>query len=247
MYFLRKNIPNLLTSLNLFTGCVSLYYLAMGKMEEGCYLIFLSAAFDFLDGFSARMLNVSSDIGKQLDSMADLVSFGVVPGFIMMKLLQITTTIYTIDGTMLAEPIALSGFLITVFSGIRLAKFNLDDRQNDSFIGLPTPANTALIASLAIIMFQDNKEITNFLLNIYLLLGLVILLSYLLVAEIPLMALKFKNFKWADNKLKFILIIIAAPLLAILQIGAIPIIIITYIILSLIENRINKQRPKTYI
>jgi len=187
-------------------------------------------------------LRVHSELGKQLDSMADMVSFGVVPGIMMWLLLKISSETYTIDGTIWQTIIMCSGFLITVFSGIRLAKFNLDTRQTSSFIGLPTPANSLLVVSLLMIFIKNNPAINDILLNLYFLLGLTLLLSYLLIAEIPLFALKFKNLKWKDNRLRITFILISMILLVIFQIIAIPFIVFLYVILSLSNNLYKKKQ-----
>jgi CDP-diacylglycerol--serine O-phosphatidyltransferase len=195
--------------------------------------ILLAGIFDFLDGMAARVLKVSSTIGKELDSLADMVSFGVLPGMMLY---------YMIVFSFMETPSPLSvyapfvAFLVPVFSALRLAKFNVDTRQSDSFIGLPTPANTLFIAGLGYIYALENN-LLSFLVSPISLVVLSVVLSYLLVAELPLIALKFKNFGWADNKMRYLLIISAILLLIILNFTAIPIIIILYIILSLVDNR----------
>jgi CDP-diacylglycerol--serine O-phosphatidyltransferase len=204
-------------------------------LEWAAYLVFIAAVFDLFDGMAARMLKVSSPIGKELDSLADVVSFGFVPGAILFKLLQVNVASIS-DNDMLMRGIQFVPFIVTIFSALRLAKFNLDTRQSDSFIGVPTPANTLLIVSLPLILENDSFGLTNFILNPYFLLGTSLVMSYLLVAELPLIALKFKNFKWKDNSYQFLLIIASAILLATLKFVALPLIIFLYVLLSLIKN-----------
>ena len=257
---LKKHIPNTLTSLNLLFGCFAIANAFHGNLVMSAYLVGAAAIFDFFDGFVARALKVGREFGKQLDSLADMVTFGVVPGVVMYLLIHsaIQNNLYVLfpDGyytkfyTRLLDYLPFIGFLIPVFSGLRLAKFNIDTRQTDSFIGVPTPANTILICSLTLIVKQNLgmahpsafssylSNLINF--NYYFLVGLTIVMSFLLVSELPLFALKFKNFGWADNKIRYLFLIIAAVLLILFQFIAIPFIILLYIILSIINNRTNK-------
>lgn len=188
-------------------------------------------------------------MGKQLDSLADMVTFGVVPGVVMFQLMSASTKLNGKSTILLANDIGsywlLLSFLITIFSAIRLAKFNIDTRQSDSFIGVPTPANSILICSLPLILeFHRDPygKYYTFLLNPYLLIGLTILMSYLLVAELPLFALKFKNYGWPDNKIRYSFLIISLILLILFQFIAIPFIIFLYIVLSVINNMMNKTK-----
>jgi len=247
---IKKNIPNTITCGNLLCGCLAIVCAFNGNLVWSAYLVGIASVFDFFDGFTARLLNVHSEIGKQLDSLADLVTFGLVPGVIMFLLLSDAAAIDYADKlnntsikAIVEFPYWLSfcAFLITIFSAIRLAKFNIDIRQTDSFIGVPTPANAILICSLPLIKFFQ-PHIGNFNLipiieNFWILLGLTILMSYLLVAELPLFALKFKNFGWADNKLRYSFLLIALLFLLLFQFIAIPVIIFLYIILSAVNTR----------
>lgn len=190
------------------------------------YLVGLAAAFDFADGLLARALHVSSPIGKDLDSLADMVSFGVVPGAMLFQLL-------TRGGTDLPDWLPYAGFIVTVFSGLRLAKFNNDTRQTTSFIGLPTPACTLLVASLPLILNNDTFHLARLILNPWVLLVLTLVLSGLLVAELPLFALKFKSLRWQDNGLRFVFLGLAVLLLLLLGAAAVPPIILLYVLLSL--------------
>ena len=244
---MKKHIPNAITCLNLFTGCVGIYIVFQGtyqsdstsdlyNLEFAAYLVFLAAIFDFLDGMLARLLRAYSEIGKQLDSLADMVSFGVLPGAIMFKLMQKSLLIDPTTTLTQTEILPFAAFIIIIFSALRLAKFNIDTRQTSTFIGLPTPANTILICSLPLILAADQFNLAGFILNYYTLLFLSLLLSYMLVAEIPLFALKFKNLSWKDNSLRFIFILMAVALLFILKFAAIPVIIVLYVLLSVFAN-----------
>ena len=252
---IRKNIPNALTIGNLFCGCLALVSASQGYLMVAAYWMGVSLVCDFFDGFAARMLKVSSPIGKDLDSLADMVTFGVLPGFVMYKLLQIMSgavvtkapsgKLYTMAPAIPGyEWIPYLGFVITIFSCIRLAKFNNDTRQSDSFIGLPTPANAMIILSLPLIYKIDPFFIQKFtflkarmfVLNPYVLLPLTFLLSYLLVAELPLFALKFKHFGWKGNQLVYVFLMASVALLAFFQFMAIPMVIGLYIVLSIVNN-----------
>jgi CDP-diacylglycerol--serine O-phosphatidyltransferase len=237
---MKKHLPNAITCLNLFTGCVAVYIIFqaspgnISSLTFAAYLVGLAAVFDFLDGLLARALGAYSEIGKQLDSLADVVSFGLVPGAILFKLMQKSALADPTTSLVEVELMPFAAFLVVIFSALRLAKFNIDTRQTTSFIGLPTPANAILIASLPLILDDDLLQLSGFILNYYVLLGLTLLMSYLLVAEIPLFALKFKNLSWKDNAKPFILILLVLPLLFILKFAAIPVIIVLYVLLSLI-------------
>jgi CDP-diacylglycerol--serine O-phosphatidyltransferase len=235
---MKKHIPNFLTLMNLLCGCIALDYAFSGELEYVAYFVFVALVFDFLDGMVARLLHVHSEIGKQLDSLADVVSFGVLPGVIAFKLMDSALgRVYPeFHDDFLRGPLYLITFIIPLFSALRLAKFNIDTRQSESFIGMPTPANTTLWVSLPLILLHDNYNLSSIILNPIFLLILILLTSYLLVAEIPLFALKFKSMKWADNKIRFIFLGISAILIPIFLFTAIPIIIFLYIILSLLNN-----------
>ena len=247
---MKKHLPNALTCLNLLCGCVALtFILGMDPAQiegggpwymfspaiwqplvQAAYLIGIAAVADFLDGLVARALHVSSPIGKDLDSLADMVSFGVVPGAILFKLLQ---QVLPMHG--LPVGLAYLAFTVSIFSALRLAKFNNDTRQSDSFIGLPTPACTLVVASLPLILTYDSFGVTALILNPWVLLGLTVLLSGLLVAEIPLFALKFKNLTWQDNSLRFVFLLLSVALLIGLQSAAVPLIVLLYVLLSVLR------------
>jgi CDP-diacylglycerol--serine O-phosphatidyltransferase len=244
-------------------------------------MVGIAAVMDFLDGFVARLLNVHSEIGKQLDSLADMVTFGVVPGVVMFKLLiyalQMQMESHAGNGTILPGPgsfdtlwnlnkthsfIPYLGFLITIFSAVRLAKFNIDTRQTDSFIGVPTPANSILICSLPLILHAAFEPLSlsmtgvqttsmdaqfefqmanDAILNPWFLISLTLIMSYLLIAELPLFALKFKNFKWADNKIRYIFLALCLVMLILFKYVGIPFIIVLYVVLSVINNIANRK------
>jgi CDP-diacylglycerol--serine O-phosphatidyltransferase len=249
---LLKHFPNAITCGNLFCGCAAIVSAFNGNLVLSAYLVGIAAILDFFDGFVARILKVGGELGKQLDSLADMVTFGVVPGVVMYHLIQQGLNYalaVPITETPMGNPVLpYFGFFITVFSGLRLAKFNIDTRQSDSFIGVPTPANSILICSLPLILKFQNKGYDNyepFLLNPYLLVGLTIIMSFLLVAELPLFALKFKSFRWQPNRIRFSFLIISVFLLILFQFIAIPFIIFLYIVLSIGSNfRQRRKRRK---
>ena len=230
---MKKHIPNFITCLNLFSGCVALYFIFQNELVYASYLVGLAAVFDFLDGMVARVLGAYSEIGKQLDSLADVISFGVVPGAMMFMLLTRAEGEFFIPETIL--PFA--GFIITVFSALRLAKFNIDTRQTTSFIGLPTPACAIFVASLPLILASGDLLFFEVILNPLVLFATTLILSFLLVAELPLFALKFKNVTWADNSVRFIFVGLSVILLALLNFAAIPLIIVLYIVLSIFKKQ----------
>ncbi|UII28583.1 CDP-diacylglycerol--serine O-phosphatidyltransferase [Fulvivirga maritima] len=220
---IKKHIPNTLTASNLACGCVGITLAANGELIFATYMIWAALIFDFLDGFVARLLKVSSPIGKELDSLADMVTFGVLPGLIMYELLSS----YTVHFVM---PFA--AFLIAVFSALRLAKFNIDDRQQSVFIGLPTPANALFISSIAFVTSSEYRELINF--NI--LITITVVFSLLLVAPVELFSLKLKSMNWKENIFQILLLVVSVILILMLKIFAIPFIIVAYIVLSLIKN-----------
>jgi CDP-diacylglycerol--serine O-phosphatidyltransferase len=224
---IKRHIPNALTCANLLSGCIGIVFAFNNRLDIAAYAVLISGIFDFFDGNLARLLNVKSPIGKELDSLADMVSFGFLPGVVMFKLLEQS------HGTF--EYLPFFGFLITIFSGLRLAKFNIDTRQTEDFIGLNTPMNTLFIVSLPFIQ-REHPELIG---NTLLLLCLTILMSWLLISEIRIFSLKFGTISWADNKIKFVFLIISAVLIAFLKFAAIPFVLILYILSSFIHFRNN--------
>jgi CDP-diacylglycerol--serine O-phosphatidyltransferase len=243
---IKKHIPNTITLLNLLAGLLALIHAFNGNYNEAFSLVCLGIFFDFWDGFFARIWKVQSPIGLQLDSLADMVTSGVVPGLVMYKMLgdiQENQAQYNLtEDTYFMGVVPYLGFLITLASCYRLAKFNVDTRQTDSFIGLPTPANALLIMSIPMIQFHSEFEwLVDFLSNPYVLVGVTALSAYLLNAEIPLFSLKVKNFSWEKYKLQVVFLILSVILIALLEFIAIPIIILLYVILSVVNNMIGKK------
>lgn len=232
---MKKHIPNSITCLNLFCGCLAIYFAFHGNLVYSAYLVGIAAVFDFFDGMLARLLKAYSEIGKQLDSLADMVSFGVVPGVMMFHLIGRSLEGQSTFLGFSATVFPFIAFVITVFSALRLAKFNIDTRQTTSFIGMPTPACSIFVSSLPLILANDHFGVSSYILNPGTLAALTLLLSYLLVAEIPLFALKFKNLSWKDNSIRFIFVLLAVALSVLFQFTAIPFIIALYILLSIIK------------
>jgi CDP-diacylglycerol---serine O-phosphatidyltransferase len=215
---ITRHIPNFLTCCNLLCGCIGIVFVLKGNTESAAYFVWIACVFDFFDGFAARLLKVGSPIGKELDSLADMVSFGVLPSMVIFKMFGSNY-----------EYLPYIAFAIAVFSAIRLAIFNLDETQSDSFKGLPTPANALFITALPLL----TGNIAIALYESWILVVITLISSYLLVSGIPLFALKFKNFAWKGNEVRFIFLGLSAVLLATLQVAAIPLIILFYIVSSL--------------
>lgn len=225
---IKQHIPNAITCCNLLCGCLAIVKIFDGDLITASYLVGLASVFDFFDGFAARLLKVSSAIGKDLDSLADMVTFGVVPGFMLFHL--INKSLQNESFHQLPKELSLLAFIIIIFSAIRLAKFNNDTRQTDSFIGVPTPAVAIFISSIPLLLNQHSDLI--FLLNPYLLCCLALILSFLLISELPLFALKFKHFKWKENEIRFSFLALSLMFLITLQYIGVALIIIFYIIMS---------------
>jgi CDP-diacylglycerol--serine O-phosphatidyltransferase len=228
----KKHLPNAITCANLFSGCVGIVFAFQGDLITASYALFLAAIFDFFDGFAARVLKSFSGIGKDLDSLADVVSFGVLPSVILYQLFLQATKIAHVT-----PYLGLCAFLITVFSALRLAKFNTDTRQAEIFIGLPTPANAILIASLPLIIDQYSS-LARFILNPYGLTVFVLIMCALLVAELPLMSLKFKNKDFNKNIYRYLLLLFSAILILFFKFVAVPVVIFIYITLSIVQFKI---------
>ena len=239
-----KHIPNIITSLNLLCGCVAIIFAVSGDLIAASVFVFLGIFFDFFDGLAARLLNVQSDVGLELDSLADMVTSGVAPAIVMVQLLSESfyghsfsiNEVSSVPGwnVSIGRFWPLLGLLIAIASAYRLAKFNIDTRQTDSFIGLPTPAFTLFIFSLPLILhFQSSEWVEGIILNKWFLIGVTIIGSLLLNAEIPLFALKFKTWSLKSNAIRYIFLVLCAVLLVLLKFIAIPIIILMYIVMSL--------------
>lgn len=247
---MKKHIPNIVTLLNLFSGCIAILFAVNNQYVIAALFVVLGIFFDFFDGLLARKLNVQSAIGLQLDSLADVVTSGVVPGLIMYSLINDALgggTIFVVENSWNQSitwfdsnirPLALIGFLITVASAYRLAKFNVDEDQQSYFKGLPTPANALLVLSIPLILeFQYNITVSNLFSNVWFLLGFTILSSYLLNANIKLFALKFKTWDFNSNKQRYLFLIACVFLLVMLKFIALPIIILLYILVSALTQK----------
>lgn len=237
---IRQNIPNAITLLNLVCGGIALNYifpdmLGYDNWVYASYCIILAAVFDLFDGLVARALHVHSELGKQLDSLADVISFGLAPSMLLMKMLekadQWTVIPFSVSVT---KYLAL---LVVVFSAIRLARFNIDTRQSHYFIGLPVPANALLIASLPLIIEFSNGRFDFIILSPWFLFPLILLSSFMQVAPLPLIAFKFKNYSLADNKPRYLLIALALVYAILFGFFAIPLSIASYIVLSVIFRK----------
>lgn len=226
-----RHLPNFLTCCNLVCGCFGIIFVLEGREVPAAYFVWLAGLFDFFDGFAARMLKVTSPIGKELDSLADVVSFGVLPALVMYKMISASSD---------SSALPYIGLTIAVFSALRLAIFNVDETQRDSFRGLNTPANTIFITSLPLLY----NDVGRWLYHPAVLIAITLTFSLLLVSPIEFFAFKFKSFRWEDNRMRFTFLLFAVLLLIILQFMAIPIIIILYILFSLLDNNLlRKQKP----
>ncbi len=244
----KKHIPNILTLLNLLSGSIAIVFAFEGLFHLAAIFVGIAAFFDFADGFVARVLKSYSDIGKELDSMADMVSFGFTPAVVLFRLLQDASSgsaIWISDINVLP----FIAFAITIFSALRLAIFNVDARQSDVFIGLPTPANAIFILSLPFaVHFGSSSSIWHplfswMLANEWMLIGITLFLSWFMVANLPLFSLKFKNFKLADNLIRYVFLAGTVLLLVIFWWHAVPLIMIFYITLSVADflaGKLNK-------
>ena len=227
---IKKHIPNTITCCNLISGCIATYWAFCGNYEMALLFIIIGAVFDFFDGMSARLLGVSSPIGKELDSLADDITFGFAPSAIIFSYLC-TFHIHLLFVPFLA-------FVMAAFSALRLAKFNLDERQALGFIGLPTPANALFWGALIV---GAGDWISTLPYAPYLILLGTFISCYLLIAEIPMFALKFKHWGWKGNEIKYIFLLSCIPLLLLLRVSGIAFIIAWYILLSIITTKINPK------
>jgi len=247
---MKRHIPNMVTLLNLFSGCIALIFTVYGNFVAAAIFVFIGIFFDFFDGLLARKLNVQSPLGIQLDSLADLITSGVVPGVIVFKLISLTVdapdyseyndswnSIFHWQGFKMSL-VPLIGLFIPLASAYRLAKFNLDEDQQTYFKGLPVPANTLLILSLPLILEYQNSDIINsIIINKWFLVVLTLLSCYLLNSNIKLFALKFKDWSFKNNGVRYVFLILSVVSLVILKFAAIPLIIILYILLSLLDRK----------
>jgi CDP-diacylglycerol--serine O-phosphatidyltransferase len=247
---LKRHIPNLVTLLNLFSGCIAVIFAVYGNFIVAAFFVFLGIFLDFFDGLLARQLKVQSPLGIQLDSLADLVTSGVVPGIIMFKLISLTidspdygsyteswNSVFHWQGFKMSL-LPLVGLFIPLASAYRLAKFNLDEDQQTYFKGLPVPANTLLILSLPLILeYQNNDIINSIIINKWFLIALTFLSCYLLNSKVKLFALKFKDWSFKINAVRYVFLFLCLVTLVVLQFAAIPLIILLYILMSLIDQK----------
>lgn len=238
----KKHIPNSITLLNLFCGCIAITFVVQQQFEMAFYFVCLGIFLDFFDGFFARLFQVASPLGLQLDSLADMVTSGVVPGLTMFYMMLEAFSLQISDPFSGQYALAFLGFLVTLGSCYRLANFNIDTRQTDSFIGLPTPANALFILSLPLVVRHfDSFMLFELLSNYGVLLAISIGSAYILNAEIPLFSLKVKKLTFQDNKLTFFFLAVSLLLLVTLQYLGIPLVILFYIFLSILNNKFIKQ------
>lgn len=245
---IKAFIPNFITLLNLLCGSIAVIFAVNSHFIFAAFFVFLGVFFDFFDGLLARKLKVQSELGLQLDSLADMVTSGLVPGIVLFKLLELATNSKAVtpinewSETMQWTGYKLNllpfiGLFVTLASAYRLARFNIDQEQQNYFKGLPTPANALLILSLPLILeFQNNDVINAIILNPWFLVILTIVSCYILNASIKLFALKFKNWSFKPNAVRYIFIILTLVLIVVLHFAAIPVIILLYIFLSLFNN-----------
>lgn len=277
------NIPNLFTASNMLCGIFAIILAFAGRIDIAPYFIFLAAVLDFFDGFLARLLKQQGELGKQLDSLADMISFGLAPGIIMIIVLVVSITEQSmpdllhrwppdmvIDSDFIVDytsvvPVYVSvwfdkvsqlksidflpftALIIPFFSMFRLAKFNIDTRQSESFIGLPTPANTIFFMAFPLLLSKYGgtigweHDLIMWLIQPIVLIPIIVIMSLLLVAELPLFALKFKSFKWKGNEIRYIFLISCGILISTLLIWSIPIIVLLYLLLSFIQHILRKK------
>jgi CDP-diacylglycerol--serine O-phosphatidyltransferase len=240
-FFSLLSLPNILTLINLFAGCIAVIFTFNYQVELVPYCVGVSLLADFLDGFAARFTKNSTDIGKQLDSLADVVSFGLVPGAIIFQLLfqkyESAEVLYSSTKIYLFSAPA---FLITLFAALRLAKFNVDTRQSDKFLGLATPAATIFVIGYLLVFLHNQFGLTPYIFDRKILYAIIAGLCILMVTEIPMFSFKFKSFDWKGNEVIYLFIILSVILLASLKFVAISLIIILYVLVSIGTNLVKK-------
>ena len=231
---ITKHIPNTITCCNLFSGCVATCMAFSGEPGKALLFIILGAVFDFFDGMTARLLHVSSPIGKELDSLADDVTFGVAPATMVYSLLYTLSYPAWLEGLRGVLPYV--AFVMAAFAALRLAKFNLDERQTTSFIGLPTPANALFWGSLIV---GAGTRLQQASWSWAVVLVLIALSCWIMVSEVPMFALKFKQWGWRGNEVRYVFLLSCVPLLLVFGISAFAIIIVWYVVLSIIVRNKN--------
>lgn len=250
---MKQYLPNLLTLFNVLCGSIAVVFASVNRLEYAAIFVFAGIFFDYFDGLVARWLDVKSELGIQLDSLADMITCGLVPGVVMFQLLSMSQTggwnlgpgsgwMEETNSGLFQSWLPLLGFLIPMASAYRLARFNIDEDQQTSFIGLPTPANALLILSFPLILlYQGNDALNTVILNPWTLIITTILSALLLNAPIRLFALKFGSWSFRDNALRYIFVLVSLVLIATLKFMAIPIIIAFYILSSLITDLGSKE------
>ena len=229
---MKAFVPNFITLLNLLSGGIAVIFAVKGDLSTAALFVFFGIFFDFFDGFLARKLNVSSEMGLQLDSLADLVTSGLAPALVLVNLIELSI-LPSQDANCFLPYL---GLLVLLCSAYRLAKFNISTEQSQFFIGLPTPANALLIMSLPLVLDYQNSDSYNALiLNPFFLVVVTLLSSFLLNAPVKLIALKFKTWNFSENASKYILIIFSLVGLILFKFAGIPLIIIFYIVISLVN------------
>ncbi|MCF6297374.1 MAG: CDP-alcohol phosphatidyltransferase family protein [Flavobacteriaceae bacterium] len=247
---MKNHIPNIITLLNLLSGTIAVMLAVSDRLIEAALFVLIGIFFDFFDGLVARLLKVQSELGKELDSLADMVTSGVVPGIVMYQLLSKTSdnnwsvfekeNIVGWSNTNI-DFLPFIGLLLTLAAAYRLAKFNLDERQTSFFIGLPTPAMALFILSLPVVLIYGEGELAkNLILNKYFLITITLVFSVLMNVEIYLFSLKFKNFSFKNNSIEISFVLVSVALIILLKISAIPILILLYILLSTLKNSTSK-------
>jgi len=230
---MRKHLPNIITLINLFCGCCALVSLLNEQFITTFFLLLIAGFADYGDGMLARALKVNSPLGKELDSLADMVSFGVVPGAILYTLLVKSLGAETSGAIVWA---ATPGFILSLFACLRLAKFNLDTRQSENFIGLNTPASTVFVVGLMLIYEKNTMELAEFILQPGLLYAITAILSFLLIAELPMTSFKFKGFQWKGNEQRFIFIILGILMLIFLKELTFTLFVLVYVLVSIVQH-----------
>jgi CDP-diacylglycerol--serine O-phosphatidyltransferase len=268
------SIPNIVTALNMLSGVMAIILTFSGRLDLAPFAIFAGAIFDFFDGFLARKLGVSGELGKQLDSLADMITFGLAPGLFMMNVIivaiylegpyysmsfhqyahfqlnnWVNAVFHGVPNSMDAsiKYLPFFGLIIPFFSMFRLAKFNIDERQTDSFIGLPTPLNTIFFCFFPLLIwfnfghFYEGFGIIPYILDPYVLAGVVVVMSLLLVSELPLFSLKFKSLGWKGNEVRYVFLILCSLFIVLFLVWSIPLIVILYLSFSLILQKSNSK------
>jgi CDP-diacylglycerol---serine O-phosphatidyltransferase len=244
-FFSLLSIPNILTLINLFAGCMAVVFIFNFHIELVPYCVAVSLVADFFDGFAARFFKSATDIGKQLDSLADVISFGLVPGLVLFQLLfQNYSSGGEFYSTAKIYLYSSPAFLVTLFAALRLGKFNVDTRQTDSFLGLATPAATIFIIGVLLVFLNNTFGLGPIIFDKIVLYAITLTISALMVSEIPMFAFKFKSFGWKGNEIIYLFIILSVVLLATLKFAAISLIVILYVLVSIIKQAVENPKAK---